>query len=179
MLTGAQMRRLIEALGGEAPDDPSRLVEDVDGVCWQVRAMWRPGCRRSNDEAGLRLPPLKPGQARGPRGSVPWWVRAMRRAKRVARRSAASRRRASTAAGRPGVAGQGVRLYGRRSVVKASFRRNRGNGGWVRHARYLAREHAQRDMSPRARISTRRTRRPRYRDDGARVGARTMNWCGH
>ena len=30
-------------------------------------------------------------------------------------------------------------------MVKASFRRNRGKGGWVRHARYLAREHAQRE----------------------------------
>ena len=36
-----------------------------------------------------------------------------------------------------------ARLYGRRSVVKASFRRNRGKGAWVRHARYLARERAQ------------------------------------
>jgi type IV secretory pathway VirD2 relaxase len=34
-------------------------------------------------------------------------------------------------------------MYGRRSVVKASFRRNRGKGAWVRHARYLARERAQ------------------------------------
>jgi type IV secretory pathway VirD2 relaxase len=30
-------------------------------------------------------------------------------------------------------------------VVKASFRRNRHNGGWVRHARYLTREQAQRE----------------------------------
>ncbi len=40
----------------------------------------------------------------------------------------------------------GVRLYGRRSVVKASFRRNRGKGLWVRHARYLARDRAQREV---------------------------------
>ena len=32
-------------------------------------------------------------------------------------------------------------------MVKASFRRNRGKGGWVRHARYLARERAQREPS--------------------------------
>jgi ribosomal protein S18 acetylase RimI-like enzyme len=37
-----------------------------------------------------------------------------------------------------------TRLYGRRSVVKASFRRNRHNGGWTAHERYLARENAQR-----------------------------------
>src|SRR5215472_11399959 len=41
----------------------------------------------------------------------------------------------------------GARLYGRRSVVKASFRRNRGNGAWVRHARYLTRESAQREAA--------------------------------
>jgi type IV secretory pathway VirD2 relaxase len=35
-------------------------------------------------------------------------------------------------------------LYRRRSVVKASFRRNRHNGRWTAHARYLARENAQR-----------------------------------
>ena len=41
---------------------------------------------------------------------------------------------------------QGRRLYGRRSVVKASFRRNRHNRGWTAHARYLARERAQREQ---------------------------------
>ena len=34
-----------------------------------------------DEEAGLRLRPLKPGQGRGPRRLVPWWVRAMRRVK--------------------------------------------------------------------------------------------------
>jgi type IV secretory pathway VirD2 relaxase len=29
--------------------------------------------------------------------------------------------------------------------VKVSYQRNRGKGGWVRHARYLGREHAQRE----------------------------------
>jgi type IV secretory pathway VirD2 relaxase len=38
-----------------------------------------------------------------------------------------------------------AKVYGRRSVVKPSFRRNRHNGGWARHARYLAREQAQRE----------------------------------
>jgi hypothetical protein len=38
-----------------------------------------------------------------------------------------------------------AKAYGRRSVVKPSFRRNRHNGGWTRHARYLAREQAQRE----------------------------------
>jgi hypothetical protein len=39
-----------------------------------------------------------------------------------------------------------ARLYGRRSVVKASFGRNRGNRSWVRHARYLARDRAQHEV---------------------------------
>jgi type IV secretory pathway VirD2 relaxase len=38
-----------------------------------------------------------------------------------------------------------AKAYGRRSVVKPSFRRNRHNGAWARHARYLAREQAQRE----------------------------------
>ena len=39
---------------------------------------WKPG---GDDEAGLKLARLQPGRARGPRRLVPWWVRAMRRAK--------------------------------------------------------------------------------------------------
>ncbi len=97
-----------------------------------------------DDEPGLRLHPLKPGQGRGPRRLVPWWVRAMRRASasQVARRQSKSTF-GGGGARRWGRAGRG--LYGRRSVVKASFRRNRRKGGWVRHARYLARAHAQRE----------------------------------
>jgi type IV secretory pathway VirD2 relaxase len=36
-------------------------------------------------------------------------------------------------------------VYGRRSVVKASYKDNQSKGGWVWHARYLGREHAQRE----------------------------------
>src|SRR5580658_7592396 len=96
-----------------------------------------------DDEPGLRLRPLKPGQARGPKRLVPWWVRVERRvhAARAMRRLPKSSRdgggrRKLRSAASP---------YGRRSVVKASFRRNGGKGGWVRHARYLAREQAQRE----------------------------------
>jgi type IV secretory pathway VirD2 relaxase len=39
-----------------------------------------------------------------------------------------------------------ARIYGRRSVIKASFRRNRGNRSWVRHAQYLARDRAQHEV---------------------------------
>jgi len=96
-----------------------------------------------NEEVGVGLRPLKPGQARGPRRLVPWWVRMLRRvhgcrrvrhqSKRGAGRDAPSLRRRAY-------------LYSRRAVVKASFRRNRGNGAWVRHARYLARERAQHEL---------------------------------
>jgi type IV secretory pathway VirD2 relaxase len=99
---------------------------------------WKPGV---DEEAGLKLGWLKPGQGRGSRRLVPWWVGALRRAKAAS----VMRRQPKTSAGGGGlrrrVAPAG--LYGRRSVVKASFRRNRGNGAWIRHARYLARERAQ------------------------------------
>jgi type IV secretory pathway VirD2 relaxase len=97
-----------------------------------------------DDGPGLRLRPLKPGQGRGPQRLVPWWVRAERRVKasRVTRRQSKTSRNGG---GRRRLGRSAARLYGRRSVVKASFRRNRRKGGWVRHARYLAREHAQRE----------------------------------
>jgi type IV secretory pathway VirD2 relaxase len=96
-----------------------------------------------DEEPGLRLRPLKPGQGSGPRRLVPWWLRAMRKARTVS----VPRRQARITAGGGGARRQSApaRLYGRRSVIKASFRRNRGGAGWVRHARYLARESAQRE----------------------------------
>jgi type IV secretory pathway VirD2 relaxase len=101
---------------------------------------WKPG---GDEEAGLRLGRLRLGRARGPRRLVPWWVGAMRRAKAAS----VARRQPKTSAGGGGLRRRVApsRMYGRRSVVKASFRRNRGKGAWVRHARYLAREHAQRE----------------------------------
>src|SRR5229473_2707175 len=104
--------------------------------------MWLPWSPSGDEEAGLRLGRLKPGQTRRPRRVRLWWVGAMRRAKGVG----APRRQPKTSAGGGGrrrVAA--ARVYGRRSVVKASFRRNPGKGAWVRHARYLARQSAQRE----------------------------------
>jgi len=99
---------------------------------------WKPG---GDEEAGLKLGRLKPGQGHGPRRLVPWWVGALRRAKAAS----VMRRQPKTSAGGGGLRRRvaPARLYGRRSVVKASFRRNRGKGAWIRHARYLARERAQ------------------------------------
>jgi relaxase-like protein len=102
---------------------------------------WLPWQTLADDEAGLKLGALKPGRGRRPRRLVPWWERALRRGKAAT----VTRRQPRITAG----GGGGVRrvspagVYGRRSVVKVSFQRNRRNGGWVRHARYLGREHAQ------------------------------------
>src|SRR5271170_7277815 len=105
--------------------------------------MWLPWKRSGDEEAGLKLGLLKPGQGRGPRRLVPWWVGALRRAKAAS----VMRRQPKTSAGGGGLRRRVApsRMYGRRSVVKASFRRNRGKGGWIRHARYLGREQAQRE----------------------------------
>src|SRR5713226_3560543 len=104
--------------------------------------MRRPKLLRANQEAGLRLPRLKPGQARGPRRLVPWWARMLKRVEGSRRVRHQSKRGAGAAARS---LRQGRRLYGRRSVVKASFRRNLHNRGWSAHARYVAREGAQRE----------------------------------
>ncbi len=104
--------------------------------------MRRPKLLRANQEAGLRLPRLKPGQARGPRRLVPWWARMLKRVE-ASRRVRHQSKRGAGAAARS--VSQARRLYGRRSVVKASFRRNQHNRGWTAHARYLAREGAQRE----------------------------------
>src|ERR1700690_3393318 len=58
--------------------------------------------------------------AERPRKLVPWWARA-----RIAEPPA----------------------YARRSVVKASFSRNRRSGAWAAHARYLSRPGAQQEMT--------------------------------
>jgi type IV secretory pathway VirD2 relaxase len=44
-------------------------------------------------------------------------------------------------------AGAELRAYARRSVVKASFSRNRKSGAWTAHARYLSRPGAQQELA--------------------------------
>ncbi len=104
--------------------------------------MRRPKLLSADQEAGLRLPRLKPGQARGPRRLVPWWARMLKRVE-ASRRVRHQSKRGAGASARS--VSQARRLYGRRSVVKASFRRNQHNRGWTAHARYLARDGAQRE----------------------------------
>jgi len=103
----------------------------------------RPKYLDADRQAGLRLGKLKPGRRSGLKPLVPWWARMLRRV----RAAGTVRRQPKIAAGSHAVRRQSAnpsRLYRRRSVVKASFRRNRHNGKWTAHARYLARENAQR-----------------------------------
>jgi hypothetical protein len=101
---------------------------------------WLPWQTSADDAAGLKLAALKPWRGRRLRRLRPWWIQALRRGKAAT----VMRRQPRLTAGGGGGARRAspAGIYGRRSVVKVSFQRNRRNGGWVRHARYLGREHA-------------------------------------
>jgi|SRR5271166_2441509 len=90
---------------------------------------------------------LRPEPAERPHKLVPWWVRAIglmgvRRGLRhqQARGSLSGMRVARVRLTQPPA-------YARRSVVKASFSRNRRSGGWAAQARYLSRPGAQREFT--------------------------------
>lgn len=104
--------------------------------------MGRPNPRREEVEIRLRHEPAK-----GPRKLVPWWARALRRV----RIAWTPRRQARGSLGRApawrGDAGSDLRAYARRSVIKASFSRNRKRGAWTAHAKYLSRPGAQQEMA--------------------------------
>ena len=103
--------------------------------------MARPKLSRQEVEIKLRYD----GAAR-PRRLVPWWARALRRV----RIGGGLRRQARGSLGRAQVwrnAGTELRAYARRSVVKASFSRNRKSGAWTAHARYLSRPGAQQELT--------------------------------
>jgi type IV secretory pathway VirD2 relaxase len=102
--------------------------------------MGRPKFSRHEVEIKLRREPV--GR---PRRLVPWWARAVRRV----RINQSPRRQGRGSLGRAQVwrgAGTELRAYARRSVVKASFSRNRKSGAWVAHARYLSRPGAQQEL---------------------------------
>src|ERR1700724_609757 len=87
----------------------------------------------------LRLAPME-----RPRPLIPWWAVALRR---VRVRWGIRRQSWGSLSG-----GQtwwrvalGPHVYPRRSVVKASFKRNDHTGGWAAHARYLSRQGGQRE----------------------------------
>ncbi len=103
--------------------------------------MGRPSLRRREIEIRLR-----PEPAKAPRRMVPWWARALSRV-RVAW---GARRQAHGSLGGRQVwrerGGGELRAYARRSIVKASFSRNRKSGAWIAHAKYLSRPGAQREF---------------------------------
>ena len=88
----------------------------------------------------LRLAPTE-----RPRPLIPWWAVALRRV-----RVGWGIRRQSWGSLSGGQTWRRVALdphvYSRRSVVKASFKRNDHTGGWSAHARYLSRQGAQREQ---------------------------------
>src|SRR5712692_3687934 len=89
---------------------------------------------------------LRPEPAGHPRRLVPWWARALRRL-RISR-SLRRQPRGSLGRAQPWRdAGAELRAYARRSVVKASFSRNRKSGAWTAHARYLSRQGAQQELT--------------------------------
>jgi hypothetical protein len=98
--------------------------------------------RQKESELKLRHEP-----AGRPRKLIPWWARALSRmgGTRAPRRQQPSGSLSGMHAAR-------VRVFepptfARRSVVKASFSRNRQGGAWAAHARYLSRPGAQQDFS--------------------------------
>ena len=98
--------------------------------------------RQTEVEIKLRHEP-----AGRPQKLVPWWARALRRlsAQRYLRRQQPSGSLSGNRAARVHIAAPPV--YARRSVVKASFSRNRNTGAWAAHAKYLSRPGAQQEFA--------------------------------
>ena len=90
---------------------------------------------------------LRHEHAERPRKLVPWWARALRRMgmRRGLRHQQPSGSLSGMRAARVRVSEPPA--YARRSVVKASFSRNRRSGAWAAHARYLARPGAQQEFA--------------------------------
>jgi type IV secretory pathway VirD2 relaxase len=109
---------------------------------------WLPWRQTAEPEAGLGVGNLDNGR-RKPRQ---WWVGAQRRALAAGKIHQQTKKTAHGGGQRKG--GNFTRAYGRRSVVKVSYRRasstsRKGKaGGWVKHARYLSRERAQIENGP-------------------------------
>ncbi|HLW72412.1 MAG TPA: hypothetical protein VKS22_17555 [Candidatus Binataceae bacterium] len=89
---------------------------------------------------------LRHEQSERPQKLVPWWARALRQlgVQHSFRRQQPRGSLSGTRAPRVNVAEPAV--YARRSVVKASFSRNRWSGAWTAHARYLGRPGAQQEF---------------------------------
>ncbi|MGH7778970.1 MAG: relaxase/mobilization nuclease domain-containing protein [Candidatus Binataceae bacterium] len=89
---------------------------------------------------------LRHERAERPHKLVPWWARV---ARRIGMRPGLRQQASGSLSG---VRSRHVRMaeppaYSRRSVVKASFSRNRKTGAWTAHAKYLGRPGAQQEFS--------------------------------
>lgn len=91
------------------------------------------------EEVDIRL---RRERGSSPRHLVPWWACALRRVS--IRWGMRRQRRGSLSSRSLRPRFTGLHSSSRRSVVKASFSRNRKKGAWVTHARYLSRPGAQR-----------------------------------
>src|SRR5579863_2547524 len=90
---------------------------------------------------------LRHEHAERPRKLVPWWARTLGRMgmRRGLRHQQPSGSLSGMRAARVCVSEPPA--YARRSVVKASFSRNRRSGAWAAHARYLSRPGAQQEFA--------------------------------
>src|SRR5271157_2697829 len=88
---------------------------------------------------------LRPAKTERPRPLIPWWAVALRR---VRVRWGIRRQSWGSLSGRQTWRRVALdpHVYSRRSVVKASFKRNDHTGSWAAHARYLSREGAQQEQ---------------------------------
>jgi type IV secretory pathway VirD2 relaxase len=89
---------------------------------------------------------LRHQHAERPQKLVPWWARAMRQLGIVHTLRRQQPRGSLNGNRAPRVNVAEAAVYARRSVVKASFSRNRWSGTWAAHARYLSRPGAQREF---------------------------------
>jgi len=99
---------------------------------------------RQKEEVDIKL---RREHTERPRTLVPWWARALRRmgVRQGLRHQQPSGSLSGMRAARVRVAEPPT--YARRSVVKASFSRNRRSGAWAAHARYLSRTGAQQEFA--------------------------------
>jgi type IV secretory pathway VirD2 relaxase len=90
---------------------------------------------------------LRRERAERPQKLAPWWARALRQmgVTHSLRRQQTHGSLSGTRA--PRIHVTELAVYARRSVVKASFSRNRWSGKWAAHARYLSRPGAQQEFS--------------------------------
>ncbi len=96
---------------------------------------------KTDEPGSLGVGHLRPGQ--GKREKSLSFLKHLGRGTGIRRQS-----RSTKGGGGKRVAHRISHTYGRRTIVKVSYRRNRHNGNWRRHARYLTRKGSQLDHEP-------------------------------